>query len=103
MRQQRRVTADLTPSDSRTVESEKASKRKRSGSRGARRKLEQAVRERMNIRNERDPLARRHMPAAERHIAPDEMPARDRSRPFRVEAVTLDVDRAYRIKRGETL
>lgn len=91
--------ADQTPSDSRTVESETG--KKRSGSRGRRRALENAVRDRHDIRNERNPLARRHLPAEERHIAPDELAAKDWTRPLRVETVTLDVDAAYRAKRGE--
>lgn len=68
-----------------------------------RRSLETAVRERHEIRNERNPLARRHMSAFERHIAPDELPAKDWTRKTRVEAVTTDVERAYRLKRGEAL
>jgi hypothetical protein len=85
-----------------------ASKGKRAGNRGRgsvsavqRRALESAVRERHEIRNERNPLARRHMPLAEQHIAPDELPGKDRTRAHRVAAVTLDVDTAYRLKRGE--
>lgn len=80
-----------------------ARNRKRTTGATQRRRLEAAVAERRDIRNERDPLARRHLPAGERHIAPDELPARDWSRPFRVETATEDVDRAYRLKRGEAL
>lgn len=68
-----------------------------------RRGLETAVRERHEIRNERNPLARRHMPAAERHIAPDELPAKDWTRKTRVDDLTVDVEHAYRLKRGEAL
>lgn len=74
--------------------------RGRSG-RTQRRQLEAAVAERRDIRNERDPLARRHLPAVERHIDPDLLPARDASRPQRVKAVTVDVEHAYAVKRGE--
>lgn len=72
----------------------------RRGSRGKRRALESAVSERHDIRNERNPLARRHL-GPEAHIAPDEIAGRDWTRPLRVEAVTLDVDAAFRLKRGE--
>lgn len=61
--------------------------------------LETAVAERHDIRNERNSLARRHRPDA--HIAPDELAAKDWTRPLRVEGITLDVDAAYRAKRGE--
>lgn len=70
------------------------------GKRGARRALENAVLERHDIRNERNPLARRHL-GPQAHIAPDEMAARDWTRPLRVAQVTVDVDAAYRLKRGE--
>lgn len=66
-----------------------------------RRGVEQSVADRRDIRNERDPLARRHLPAGQRHIDPDLLPARDASRPQRVQAVTVDVERAYAVKRGE--
>jgi hypothetical protein len=65
-----------------------------------RRSLEVAVQDRRDIRNEREPLARRHLPASERHIAPDEMAGRDWTRKHRVEAVTVDVEAAYEAKRG---
>lgn len=77
--------------------------RPRGGNRGRkprqqRRTLETAVQDRRDIRNERDPLARRHLPDA--HIDPDLLPARDRTRGLRVEGVTVDVDYAYALKRG---
>lgn len=77
-----------TPSDQRRAEARQ------------RRGLEQAVQDRHDIRNERDPLARRHLPQGERHIAPDELPGRDWTRASRVESVTVDVEHAYAVKRG---
>lgn len=65
-----------------------------------RRGLEAAEQDLRDIRNEREPLARRHLGAAA-HIAPDELPAKDWTRASRAAAVSLDVDAAYRIKRGE--
>lgn len=47
--------------------------------------IESKVHERHEAWSERDPLARRHMPAAERHIASDELPAKDWTRPDRTE------------------
>lgn len=92
-------TAAKNLPDSLQVESGKA--KKRSGSRGRRRALETAEREIREIRNEANPLARRHMPIEERHVAPDELAARDWTRPLRVEGVAADIAAAYRLKRGE--
>jgi hypothetical protein len=77
-----------------------ARNRKRTTAATKRRQLEAAVRERHDIRNERDPLARRHL-GPDAHIPPDELRAKDWTRPLRVEGVTLDIDAAYRLKRGE--
>lgn len=58
--------------------------------------VEKAVAARRDIRTERDPLARRHLlVVTERHIAADELLAKDRTRKARVEAATRDVDREY--------
>lgn len=82
-----------SPSDARRDQAKAAKHERRS--------LERAVADRHDIRNERDPLARRHLPASEQHIDPEVLPAKDWTRPLRVEVVTLDVDAAYRAKRGE--
>lgn len=89
----------------RTRVEQKATGTPRGGGRGRkartqRRALETAVQDRRDIRNEREPLARRHLPAGERHIDPDLLPAKDFTRARRVEAVTVDVEAAYETKRG---
>lgn len=78
----------VSPSDTRRKQARQA------------RSLEQAVSDRRDIRSERDPLARRHLPQAERHIDPVELPARDLTRAIRAGAATVDVERAYETKRG---
>lgn len=94
-----------TQTDSRKVESTIPRKRKSTPSderrkeARQRRGLEQAVQDRHDLRNERNPLARRHL--ADAHIDPELLPAKDFTRGTRVAAVTVDVDAAYRIKRGE--
>lgn len=95
-----------TQTDSRKVESTIPRKRKSSPSderrkeARQRRGLEQAVQDRHDLRNERNPLARRHLPKDQVHIDPELLPAKDFTRGTRVAAVTVDVDAAYRIKRG---
>lgn len=66
-----------------------------------RRQLEAAETEIREIRNERNPLARRHLPTGERHIPADELVAKDFTRPLRVERVQVDIDHRFAEKRGE--